>query len=320
MGPCRIQARALEDASWDSVGSSISKGSVFRALQQSVGSERRYGLSVKLLDLRGEPLIDFCFRVEEAELRERLLGLVRNPMQWSLSSATSSAGYARLGRPTPAALPTPSAPPLELIQAVGSQRPTGPWTCSSCTYRHLEIEAELAFCAICEAPRPEEPPAPPADRPGDSSRGPPLSDERPARPPSEPEAEADVAMSNGHGGGVPADSSATGSSTAAPVQPVVAVSADVADADPAGDQSTGGHVSAPGKSKAGASPSVAQTEEDDDSGLCTVCLEVPADAAVVPCGHMCACYDCLQMLSTSRTPLCPMCRGPVTAVIRIYRS
>merc|ERR1711879_148432 len=59
--------------------------------------------------------------------------------------------------------------------------------------------------------------------------------------------------------------------------------------------------------------------DEDEGGACAVCLEQPANAAVVPCGHMCACYACLEMLQISSS-LCPICRGPVDSVIRIYRS
>eukprot|EP00812_Abedinium_dasypus_P012546 NODE_6058_length_532_cov_221.610063.p3 GENE.NODE_6058_length_532_cov_221.610063~~NODE_6058_length_532_cov_221.610063.p3 ORF type:complete len:55 (+),score=8.90 NODE_6058_length_532_cov_221.610063:248-412(+) len=54
--------------------------------------------------------------------------------------------------------------------------------------------------------------------------------------------------------------------------------------------------------------------------MCSVCFECPADAAVVPCGHMCACYHCLQGIQASTAAHCPMCRGPVVSVMRIYRS
>lgn len=51
---------------------------------------------------------------------------------------------------------------------------------------------------------------------------------------------------------------------------------------------------------------------------CVICLDRPADSAIVPCGHMCGCYACLQALHASETPQCPLCRTPVTSVIRIF--
>lgn len=63
------------------------------------------------------------------------------------------------------------------------------------------------------------------------------------------------------------------------------------------------------------------SEEDGsfESNLCTVCMDNPSDAAVVPCGHMCGCHACLEKIRTSSLPHCPLCRGPVTSVIRIFR-
>jgi hypothetical protein len=54
--------------------------------------------------------------------------------------------------------------------------------------------------------------------------------------------------------------------------------------------------------------------------VCVVCLEAPADSAIVPCGHMCGCHSCLVRIQTSGSALCPICRGPVTSTIRIYKS
>merc|ERR1712136_487081 len=50
--------------------------------------------------------------------------------------------------------------------------------------------------------------------------------------------------------------------------------------------------------------------------VCVVCLEAPADSAIVPCGHMCGCHSCLVRIQTSGSALCPICRGPVTSTIR----
>merc|ERR1712113_109740 len=61
-------------------------------------------------------------------------------------------------------------------------------------------------------------------------------------------------------------------------------------------------------------------QQEDDSGMCVVCLERRADTAVVPCGHMCGCETCLKGLQASKHAECPMCRGPVTSTIRIYRG
>jgi len=74
---------------------------------------------------------------------------------------------------------------------------------------------------------------------------------------------------------------------------------------------TSGEVSAP--------PAEAQ---ERDSELCVVCLERQADTAVVPCGHLCGCERCLRatMSAGSSPAACPMCRGPMVSVIRIFRG
>ena len=46
---------------------------------------------------------------------------------------------------------------------------------------------------------------------------------------------------------------------------------------------------------------------------CAICLDGNAEYAVIPCGHRCLCASCIKAVSE-----CPMCRGPMTAVLRIF--
>ena len=46
---------------------------------------------------------------------------------------------------------------------------------------------------------------------------------------------------------------------------------------------------------------------------CCVCMSTPRDHAVVPCFHMCVCAACAM-----RIVRCPMCRGDLKRVERIY--
>ena len=46
---------------------------------------------------------------------------------------------------------------------------------------------------------------------------------------------------------------------------------------------------------------------------CAVCLDGNAEYAVVPCGHRCLCASCIKALSE-----CPVCRGAMTAVLRVF--
>lgn len=53
---------------------------------------------------------------------------------------------------------------------------------------------------------------------------------------------------------------------------------------------------------------------------CMVCMQRPADAAVVPCGHLCGCETCLRDMQRQPSPQCPMCRGHMASLIKIYRN
>lgn len=70
---------------------------------------------------------------------------------------------------------------------------------------------------------------------------------------------------------------------------------------------------------AGAAPS-APPVDDEDAGKCVVCWERRADTAIIPCGHMCGCNICLKDVFASAAPQCPMCRGPITSLVRIYQN
>ena len=82
-------------------------------------------------------------------------------------------------------------------------------------------------------------------------------------------------------------------------------------------------TAAEGERAASSNESRPRTDSEASNGeskaKCVVCLEKNADTAVIPCGHMCGCGDCLQMISESANPQCPLCRGPMTSVIRIYQ-
>ena len=56
-----------------------------------------------------------------------------------------------------------------------------------------------------------------------------------------------------------------------------------------------------------------EEEEEDDSSLCVVCIR-GAIARHRPCGHMCLCETCV----TTVRDACPMCRGSVSATVRVY--
>merc|ERR1712137_265461 len=59
-------------------------------------------------------------------------------------------------------------------------------------------------------------------------------------------------------------------------------------------------------------------DDDEDDGLCVICLENPSCVALAPCGHITSCESCTESV-LQRDPLCPLCRTPVTQTLRIYR-
>ena len=46
---------------------------------------------------------------------------------------------------------------------------------------------------------------------------------------------------------------------------------------------------------------------------CAICWDGEAEYAVVPCGHRCLCARCIKAVSD-----CPVCRGAMTAVLRVF--
>ncbi|EAN98093.1 hypothetical protein C3747_2g43 [Trypanosoma cruzi] len=56
--------------------------------------------------------------------------------------------------------------------------------------------------------------------------------------------------------------------------------------------------------------------EEDEDGLCVICLTVPKDTAVMPCRHMCLCKGCAEELMR-HTPKCPVCRGFVSTLLHM---
>lgn len=49
---------------------------------------------------------------------------------------------------------------------------------------------------------------------------------------------------------------------------------------------------------------------------CIACGEMPMNSSIANCGHVCMCYDCLTKCDNK----CPICRGPIDKIIRLYIS
>ncbi|CAN0006190.1 unnamed protein product, partial [Discosporangium mesarthrocarpum] len=49
---------------------------------------------------------------------------------------------------------------------------------------------------------------------------------------------------------------------------------------------------------------------------CFICCEHSADAVIMECGHGGMCFSCAQHLASTRPPQCPVCREPISEVLR----
>ena len=49
---------------------------------------------------------------------------------------------------------------------------------------------------------------------------------------------------------------------------------------------------------------------------CMVCLSARRNACIVPCGHICMCYECGLEVQTKRG-VCPLCRGCIECLMEI---
>lgn len=66
-------------------------------------------------------------------------------------------------------------------------------------------------------------------------------------------------------------------------------------------------------------PTTPPTAEDMKKygGECTVCMDAPQNAIMVPCGHNACCVNCANTLLRNKQP-CVICRKPISQVIRFF--
>jgi len=58
-----------------------------------------------------------------------------------------------------------------------------------------------------------------------------------------------------------------------------------------------------------------QDGDDDDSNLCKVCFVGAVEAVILECGHAVLCMKCSNGMK-----LCPMCRQPISRVIKMFKN
>ena len=56
-----------------------------------------------------------------------------------------------------------------------------------------------------------------------------------------------------------------------------------------------------------------------ENAMCCMCLSEPKTHLLLPCGHKCACEDCVTLLSAPGA-ICPLCRVRVASTVRVYES
>jgi hypothetical protein len=63
--------------------------------------------------------------------------------------------------------------------------------------------------------------------------------------------------------------------------------------------------------------------EEEFNRICRVCYTNEANSCLVPCGHLCMCYECATsaefMQSVYSKMQCPMCRAPIRTVYKTFR-
>jgi hypothetical protein len=67
-------------------------------------------------------------------------------------------------------------------------------------------------------------------------------------------------------------------------------------------------------------PTTPAPHPDAEETMCVVCFDAPKDHLVLPCKHLCVCEACAEQLTKTRTPMCPVCRGPIRETMKVFCS
>jgi hypothetical protein len=70
----------------------------------------------------------------------------------------------------------------------------------------------------------------------------------------------------------------------------------------------------------GVPPAAPAPHPNGEETQCVVCFDAPKEYAIVPCGHQCVCAMCAEQLTKTRTPMCPVCRGPIRESMKVFCS
>jgi hypothetical protein len=67
-------------------------------------------------------------------------------------------------------------------------------------------------------------------------------------------------------------------------------------------------------------PAAPTSQPDAEETMCVVCFDAPKDHLVLPCKHLRVCEACVEQLTKTRTPMCPVCRGPIRETMKVFCS
>jgi hypothetical protein len=60
--------------------------------------------------------------------------------------------------------------------------------------------------------------------------------------------------------------------------------------------------------------------DDAEENQCVMCFDAPKDHIIIPCGHVCVCEACANLLTQMRNPTCPICRGAIQHTNKVFHS
>ena len=65
-------------------------------------------------------------------------------------------------------------------------------------------------------------------------------------------------------------------------------------------------------------PAAPAPQPEAEGALCVVCMDAPKDHLIRPCMHMCTCEACTRQLLQQGAQSCPVCRGPIEGIERVF--
>ncbi|KAH3765143.1 hypothetical protein Pelo_2975 [Pelomyxa schiedti] len=64
-------------------------------------------------------------------------------------------------------------------------------------------------------------------------------------------------------------------------------------------------------------PKVDGAQDNTAAGECTICYDAKINTVIVPCGHLCVCFECSKLLKP-KIHKCPICRTSISQIIKTF--